>query len=129
MRFGNTEQGQGVDKGVEALIDGPGYRKRRTICILVCLDIQKRDWGRWEVEAERDGKRAQRKRRSQGLAVQLQSIIGENHEADWDTGRSLLGEPGVPLRDLVTRLIASSVNTGRVCCGGLVAPATPGGEE
>lgn len=52
MRFGNTEQGQGVDKGVEALIDGPGYRKRRTICIFVCLDIQKRDWGRWEVEAE-----------------------------------------------------------------------------
>jgi len=55
--------------------------------------------------------------------------LAKNHEAGAGAGGSLLGEPGALPRDLANRLNASPVSTGRVDCGDLVTPPTPGGEE
>jgi hypothetical protein len=52
--------------------------------------------------------------------------VTKNHEAGGVTGGSFLGESG---SDLVNKLYAFSVNTGRVESGVLVTPPTPDGEE
>jgi len=92
---------------------------------LVCRDIQKRDWKQKQIIGTGGAPKRTGSNENQDLRVSAVEQLAENHE----TGGSLLGELGALPRDLVNRDNASLVSTGRVDCGGLVTPPTPGGEE